>query len=143
MKQLWIYSVVLAFGTLSYTLAAAQEEGTVGVNAPKKNGSVSVVKPEQQGSRAERKEVNRSGKGDTWVACPAQEVQTKVITTLPNDWWQTTQVGELKSTAVTNIGGKPTLSCRYRAYGNLVSVMRLFPHGASRCIAKTGGFSCS
>lgn len=67
MKQLWIYSVVLVFGTLSYTLATAQEQGTVGVNAPKKNGSVRVVKPEQQNSariatEADRARANRPKK---------------------------------------------------------------------------------
>lgn len=50
MKKLWIYSVVLAFATLSCTLAIAQEEGTVGVNAPQSTGSVRVGKPEQRGS---------------------------------------------------------------------------------------------
>lgn len=148
MKQRLIYSVVLVVGTLACTLAIARDEGTVSVNPPKKAGSASGTvqvnsPPESKPHRATRKEESRSGKTDMWVACPVQEVQTQVITTLPGDWWQTTQMGELKSTAVTNIAGKPTLSCRYKAYGNLVSVMRLYPPGVSRCIAKKGGFSCS
>ncbi len=67
MKKLWIYPVVLAFGTLSCGFANARDEGTVGVNAPRNTGSVSVVKPEQRATvhvatKAERERANHPKK---------------------------------------------------------------------------------
>lgn len=94
-------------------------------------------------SGAQENESLQTSKGGEWVACPVQRVRTEIVTQLPSEWWQTPQNGDLKNTMVSNVGGKPTLSCRYWAYGGLVSVMRLVPNGLNHCVAKRGGFSCS
>lgn len=84
---------------------------------------------------------NQGGKSIR-IDCPVEHLTTDVQTPLPDDWWSTPQVGELKSTRIQKIGGKATLVCRYRAYGNTVSVMRLPAQGYDRCRSIKGGFLC-
>src|SRR4030065_1123643 len=73
-------------------------------------------------SGANGNESLHTGKGGKWVACPVQKVRTEIVTQLPSDWWQTPQNGDLKNHKATSVGGKPTLSCLYWAYGGLVCV---------------------
>lgn len=87
--------------------------------------------------------VRRDGSGvREFIECPARRVRAEITTSLPADWWQTPQEGALVGAEVENIGGKPTLVCRYRAYGATVSVMRNAPAG-KRCQAGKGKFLCS
>lgn len=76
------------------------------------------------------------------VFCPTREVRAEVTTTLPDPWWQTPQINSLQSVAVENIGGVPTLVCKYRAYGTTVGVMRRFPEGKANCEAARDHFVC-
>ncbi len=78
------------------------------------------------------------------INCPLKEAKTEVTTPLPEGWWNTPQVGQLKGTDIQVIAGKRTLMCYYWAY-NLpkgVSVMHLEPDGAT-CRASKTGFVCS
>lgn len=76
------------------------------------------------------------------IDCPVKQVRAEITTNLPAQWWQTPQVGSLVNTSVRNIGGKMTLVCSYRAYGNSVSVMREMPANMHSCSPVTGGFRC-
>ena len=63
------------------------------------------------------------------IYCPKQKVRTEITTPLPSGWWQTPQVGSLLNTEVKNLAGKPTIFCKYWAYGRKVSVMKKVPRG--------------
>jgi hypothetical protein len=77
-----------------------------------------------------------------FIACPIKETRTEVTTTLPQPWWNTPQIGKLERVSVQTIGGNRTLVCEYWAYGRTVSIMRLFPEGATDCSAEGNGFQC-
>ena len=77
------------------------------------------------------------------VFCPIDQARTEMVSRLPEGWWQTPQLGNLVSLGVQNIGGEPTMVCRYSAYGTQVSVMRRFPEGRSDCrVTGTNRFTC-
>ena len=77
------------------------------------------------------------------VYCPIESARTEMVSSLPEGWWQTPQVGRLESLGIQNIGGRPTMVCRYSAYATQVSVMRLFPEGRSDCrVTGANRFTC-
>ncbi len=77
------------------------------------------------------------------VYCPIETARTEMVSSLPEGWWQTPQVGRLVSLGIQNIGGEQTMVCRYSAYGTQVSVMRRFPEGRSDCrVTGTNRFTC-
>jgi hypothetical protein len=77
------------------------------------------------------------------VFCPIEQARTEMVSRLPEGWWQTPQLGNLVSLGVQNIGGEPTLVCRYSAYGAQVSVMRRFPEGKTDCrVSGSNRFTC-
>jgi len=77
------------------------------------------------------------------VFCPIDMARTEMVSPLPEGWWQTPQVGRLASLGIQNIGGEPTMVCRYNAYGTQVSVMRRFPEGRSNCeVTGSNRFTC-
>jgi hypothetical protein len=76
------------------------------------------------------------------VECPVPEIEARVTTKLPSDWWSTPQVGQVTGTEVAKVGGDLTLICKYRAYGTEISVMRKAPSNMG-CIAQPTGFACS
>jgi hypothetical protein len=77
------------------------------------------------------------------VYCPIETARTEMVSSLPEGWWQTPQVGRLLSLGIQNIGGEQTLVCRYSAYGTQVSVMRRYPEGKSDCrVTGTNRFTC-
>ncbi|HGZ70824.1 MAG TPA: hypothetical protein ENK74_05450 [Nitratifractor sp.] len=63
------------------------------------------------------------------IYCPKPKVRTAITTPLPAGWWQTPQVGSLQRAEVKNLAGKPTIFCKYLAYGTEVSVMKRVPRG--------------
>ena len=63
------------------------------------------------------------------IYCPKQKIRTEITTPLPSGWWQTPQVGSLLETEVKNLAGKPTIFCKYWAYGTKVSIMKRAPRG--------------
>jgi hypothetical protein len=75
------------------------------------------------------------------IPCPLTQARTEIVTPIPSPWWQTPQVGHLTGTSIDTIGGKPTLVCKYWAYGTNASVMRLPPKGTT-CTATKTGFVC-
>ena len=77
------------------------------------------------------------------VYCPIETARTEMVSSLPEGWWQTPQVGRLLSLGIQNIGGEQTMVCRYSAYGAQVSVMKHFPEGRSDCrVTGTNRFTC-
>ena len=77
------------------------------------------------------------------VYCPIETARTEMVSSLPEGWWQTPQVGRLLSLGIQTIGGEQTMVCRYSAYGTQVSVMRRFPEGRSDCrVTGTNRFTC-
>jgi len=76
------------------------------------------------------------------VECPADQVDARVTTKLPGDWWSTPSRGPLVGTEVAKIGADLTLVCRYEVLGTVVSVMRKAP-GNMGCAARPTGFECS
>ena len=77
------------------------------------------------------------------VFCPIETARTEMVSSLPEGWWQTPQVGRLVSLGIQNIGGQDTMVCRYSAYGTQVSVMRLFPEGRRDCrVTGANRFTC-
>ncbi len=77
------------------------------------------------------------------VFCPIETARTEMVSSLPEGWWQTPQLGRLVSLGIQNVGGEQTMVCRYSAYGTQVSVMRLFPEGRRDCrVTGTNRFTC-
>jgi hypothetical protein len=77
------------------------------------------------------------------VFCPMETARTEMVSSLPEGWWQTPQVGRLLSLGIQTIGGEQTMVCRYSAYGTQVSVMRRFPEGRSDCrVSGPNRFTC-
>jgi hypothetical protein len=77
------------------------------------------------------------------VFCPMETARTEMVSSLPEGWWQTPQVGRLLSLGIQTIGGEQTMVCRYGAYGTQVSVMRKFPEGRRDCrVTGTNRFTC-
>ena len=77
------------------------------------------------------------------IFCPIETARTEMVSSLPEGWWQTPQLGRLVSVGIQNIGGQNTMVCRYSAYGTQVSVMRLFPEGRRDCrVTGVNRFTC-
>jgi hypothetical protein len=82
------------------------------------------------------------GQREEYIPCPAERVTTEVTTRIAHPWWSTPQEGEIEKVEVIRVGGKPTLLCSYRAYNDVIPVMREFPPGKSSCYPKGRGFVC-
>lgn len=78
---------------------------------------------------------------DLIVLCPGNEVDAGVLTPLPEGWWNTPQLGRIAGAEVRQVGGEPVLTCRYRANGNEITVMRHPPKDAPSCRPRLSGFS--
>lgn len=72
------------------------------------------------------------------INCPHSQIRREVTTGLPNGWWNTPIVNNLRETEVVTIGGRRALQCRYGAAG---SIQRYAPDGAT-CSANAQGFVC-
>lgn len=77
------------------------------------------------------------------VDCPVRSVDVNITSSIPQPWWQTPQRGNLAGTDIMRIGGKPTLVCKYRAYGGTVSIMSNLPDGTTSCNKTRDGFVCN
>ncbi|MDH5657634.1 MAG: hypothetical protein OEZ34_17090 [Spirochaetia bacterium] len=96
-------------------------------------------------NRAHSSRVESSGSGSgkaVNIGCPVQTIDVQVKTRLPKEWWDTPQRGNLAGIDIQRIGGKPTLVCKYRAYGTTVSIMRKLPDGTSNCTKNGNQFRC-
>ncbi|MBF0491988.1 MAG: hypothetical protein HQM15_04330 [Deltaproteobacteria bacterium] len=80
-------------------------------------------------------------KSAQFIPCPVTQIEAKITSSVPSDWWDTPQVGNLQNTQVTNIGGIPTLQCLYWAYGTNIPLMKRVPAGL-QCSAQSNGFQC-
>jgi hypothetical protein len=80
---------------------------------------------------------------ETFVACPAPQLEAGVTTPLPQGWWATPQQGGLINTEVALIAGKQRLVCNYQVFGTKVPVMSAMPPGLTSCKPTNGGFSCA
>lgn len=72
------------------------------------------------------------------INCPVPQVRREITTHLPGGWWNTPIVSGLSDTDIQNIGGKPTLVCRYGPAGQIMRVAPIF----GTCTAVPGGFEC-
>lgn len=79
------------------------------------------------------------------IPCPVEMVNTRIVTPLPEPWWETPQEGRVVKVKIMTIGGAETLVCDYWAYGHTASVMRRFPDWANDCkaAAEISGFICA
>lgn len=75
------------------------------------------------------------------INCPATQVRVEMTTNLPAGWWRTPYVNKLKGTAITTVGGKRTLQCKYGDHAAFFT-MRKAPAG-KRCRATKRGFICT
>ena len=77
----------------------------------------------------------------TTINCPLSKVRVEMSTNLPSGWWRTPYVNNLKSTAISKVGGKNTLICKY---GNHAAfwTMRLVPRGNVCKPSNNTGFIC-
>jgi hypothetical protein len=72
------------------------------------------------------------------INCPVSNVRKEITTQLPNGWWNTPLVMNLRSTRIISVGGRNALQCRYGAAGD---IQRYAPEGQN-CTANSRGFSC-
>jgi hypothetical protein len=80
---------------------------------------------------------------ESFIGCPVDQLDVRVTTNLPADWWATPQRGALLGTEIRRIGGVETLVCNYRAFGASAGVMREAPAALPFCTAVPTGFRCS
>lgn len=76
-----------------------------------------------------------------FIPCPVTQIEARVTSSIPSDWWDTPQQGNLQNTRVTDVGGSPTLQCLYWAYGREIPLMKRVPAGL-HCTAQSNGFRC-
>ena len=50
---------------------------------------------------------------DQIILCPINEVTAGIMTQLPEDWWNTPQIGRLSGVQIRQLGGEPLLTCLY------------------------------
>ncbi len=74
------------------------------------------------------------------INCPLSTARVEMVSNLPSGWWRTPYVNRLKSTAITNVGGKRTLVCKYDNHAAFWT-MRLVPAGRV-CSTTSTGFTC-
>jgi len=74
------------------------------------------------------------------INCPLSSAKVEMVTNLPSGWWRTPYVNRLQGTAISNVGGKKTLICKY---GNHAAfwTMKLVPAGKV-CRTTNTGFVC-
>ncbi len=84
---------------------------------------------------------NKPGAAAQFIPCPVTQIEARVTSSIPSDWWDTPQQGNLQNTRVTDVGGQPTLQCLYWAYGTEIPLMKRAPAGL-RCVAQSNGFRC-
>lgn len=76
-----------------------------------------------------------------FIPCPVTQIEARITSSIPSDWWDTPQQGSLRNTRVTHVGGEPTLQCLYWAYDREIPLMKRVPAGM-HCVAQSNGFSC-
>ena len=74
------------------------------------------------------------------INCPINSARVEMVSNLPSGWWRTPYVNRLKSTAISNVGGKKTLICKYGDHAAFWT-MKLIPAGRV-CRTTSTGFSC-
>ena len=74
------------------------------------------------------------------INCPLSSARVEMVSNLPSGWWRTPYINRLKSTTITNVGGKKTLVCKYGDHAAFWT-MRLVPAGRV-CRATSTGFNC-
>lgn len=141
---LFLLSPTLSFAQ-NYSDKAAEAEALKKREIQLKESQVNAPKQEKvdEGKKQNHSDLkqNSSNHSANFIACPLQQIETKVKTALPAGWWDTPQVGKLQNTQIMNIGGKQTLQCFYWAYDKSIPLMKLAPEGKT-CSAVQGGFSC-
>lgn len=75
------------------------------------------------------------------INCPATQVRVEMTTDLPAGWWRTPYVSKLKGTAITTVGGKQTLQCKYGDHAAFFTMHKV-PRG-KKCRATRRGFICT
>ena len=78
---------------------------------------------------------------DQIILCPINEVTAGIMTPLPEDWWNTPQIGRLSGVQIRQLGGEPLLTCLYKAYGKEIAVMRRPPETGMKCQTRSSGLS--
>ncbi len=78
---------------------------------------------------------------DEIIRCPVTEIMTATTTSLPDDWWDTPQMGRLFAVQVRQINGESVLTCLYRANGKEIAIMRRPPASAMACQTRASGLS--
>jgi hypothetical protein len=75
------------------------------------------------------------------IKCPLNTARVEMTSNLPSGWWRTPYVNKLKSTAITNVGGKQTLICKYGDHASFWT-MHAKPAGLP-CRTTSNGFVCN
>ncbi len=87
------------------------------------------------------KELPSSGSAPQFIPCPVTQIEARITSGVPSDWWETPQVGRFQNAQVANIGGAPTLQCFYWAYDRAIPIMKRVPGGMT-CTPQGAGFQC-
>lgn len=113
--------------------AAAEREAAAGASAA--YGTHGKIYPPTANGNGE------AAAAAQFIPCPVTQIETRVASSLPSDWWDTPQVGKLQGTRVAMVGGAVTLQCLYWAYGQEIPIMKHVPAGLE-CEAQDQGFRC-
>lgn len=86
---------------------------------------------------------NKTTSSGQFISCPTQSVTARITSSLPGDWWETPQQGNLVNTQVIQMSGGQTLQCFYSpVFGTSVPIMKHAPAGLN-CVAQGNGFQCN
>lgn len=76
----------------------------------------------------------------TVIKCPLSKARVEMTSNLPSGWWRTPYVNNLKGTAISKVGGKDTLVCKYGSVAAFWTMHRV-PAG-KKCRNTNTGFIC-
>lgn len=77
----------------------------------------------------------------TVINCPTNQVRVEMTTGLPQGWWRTPYVNNLKSTAISRVGNQDALICKYGNHAAFWTMHRKPP--GMNCRTSSRGFVCN
>ena len=75
-----------------------------------------------------------------FIQCPTSEVRREVTTRIPEPWWSTPIINGFYRAYVDD--DRRELRCEYGRSGQIISIRRKLPRGATKCMPKGKGFDC-
>lgn len=77
----------------------------------------------------------------TRINCPLNTARVEMTSNLSAGWWRTPYINRLKGTAISKVGGKDTLICKYGTHAAFWTMHKV--PARKRCTKNARGFVCT